>query len=332
MTKALANAALVVFSTLLVLGVVEIVFRALSIANPELDADAIWTTQEAFRVQDEYQPIVIGDTWFREPGLRPEILNAETRRVLFLGDSFTEGAGIAHSRDRFSDLIESRLNQEFGGNESRIEIHILNAGKGGSRPEDWKQYFFVLEPLYDPDFVFAIFFLRDGTSLSTSLKFNRDIIEPIEERYRSMPLRDHSALLRFFYNRLAWREYTKDFKQRMVSSYVGTSAEQEMWITQRRALLDLAMHCRRLGIPFHLVIFPMLYNLDDYEFFEVEELIETFAADHDIPVFSLTPGFLGEEDHTLWVASNDQHPNEKGHRIAAETLLPYVREVVREGR
>lgn len=132
-------------------------------------------------------------------------------------------------------------------------------------------------------------------------------------------------MLRFFYNRLAWRDYTKKFKEILTSSYLGSPEERAAWQEQQKYLLNIENTCRHKNIAFHLDIFPLLFNLKDYEFHAVEEEIMAFAKRYDMPFFSLTPGFLGEEDRTLWVASNDQHPNEKGHRIAADTLLPYLR-------
>ena len=90
-------------------------------------------------------------------------------------------------------------------------------------------------------------------------------------------------------------------------------------------MLEISDACKKNSVPFHLVIFPMLFNLKNYEFHDVEEEIIRFANNHQIPVYSLTPGFLGKEDHSLWVANNDQHPNEKGHQIAATRLLEYMR-------
>jgi hypothetical protein len=87
----------------------------------------------------------------------------------------------------------------------------------------------------------------------------------------------------------------------------------------------MAARCASLGIPFHLVLFPLLFDLESYAFADVEAEIGRFAADAGLPVFSLTPGFLGQDARSLWVSRFDQHPNEEGHEIAAKTLLPYLR-------
>ena len=75
-------------------------------------------------------------------------------------------------------------------------------------------------------------------------------------------------------------------------------------------------------------MFPVLLELDDYPYDAVEAEVLRFASEAGIPAFSLIEGFRGREPRSLWVAENDQHPNEKGHRIAAETLYPYLRQAI----
>ena len=132
----------------------------------------------------------------------------------------------------------------------------------------------------------------------------------------------------FFWDRLAWREYTDLFTARLKRAYLGTHAERAMWRRQQTALLSIAARCDAASVAFHLVVFPLLLDLDRYAFHDVEAEIRQFAERSSIPVFSLTPAFLGKRDHELWVASNNQHPNVLGHRLAAARLLEYVRDSV----
>jgi hypothetical protein len=116
----------------------------------------------------------------------------------------------------------------------------------------------------------------------------------------------------------------------LTSFYLGTKREKSTWLYQQRFLVKISKYCSKKKISFHLVIFPMLFNLKDYQFHDVEDETVKFAQSNEISVYSLTPGFIGEEDSELWVANNNQHPNEKGHQIAATTLLPFIREIVVE--
>lgn len=248
-------------------------------------------------------------------------------RVAFLGDSFTFGDGVVRGEDRFTDRVERRLNEEDGRPQPRF--HVYNAAVSGSRPSGWIHHLRALLPEYDPAFVFAVFFLRDGTALCTSLRCHRAEIEALEARYRDWPGYDGLSLARLVYDRLVARDFAESYRRQIVGAYLGDERETETWRREQLALVRLRDLCAERGIPFHLVIFPMLSELDDYPYADVEDAIARFAADHDIPVLRLLPGFEGRDARELWVAPNDQHPNERGHHIAADTLYPYVASTLR---
>ena len=317
--------ALLAITSLVVLVLAELTFRIFPLRNVDLSAEKMYESQKFnmfIKVNEEN--IEIGDEQFREEKLTDELFGEKYIRILFLGDSFTWGSGIKNRNDRFSNIIETKLNQELQKISGSKKIHIFNAGVGGSNPAWWVKHFNVIEPFYKPHSVFAIFFLRDGTRLGTSLFHHKGIIDEINKTYASLPFYNSSHLLRFICNRLAWKEFTDTFKGMLTSSYLGSYTQQTEWRNQQFHLLKISEMCKQKQIPFHLVIFPLLFNLKSYEFHGVEEEIKRFAKAHDIPLYSLTPGFLGEDDHTLWVAPSDQHPNEKANRIAADTLQPFI--------
>lgn len=323
----LVNVAVLCSVTFALLLVAELTFRYIYDPDLKLSTEQIWEAQEYGTPTDDSMYTEFAGIRFREEQIPDDILEDKWTRVLFLGDSFTYGSGIDNNENRFSDIVERELNQELPENQRQKRVHVLNASQPGSNPSGWLETFEAVAPLYKPHHVVAVFFLRDGAPLGTSLKFNARIIEPIQQKYSRVPLYDHSALLRYFCDRFAWKEYTDKFKQILISSYVGSEEERAKWLYQQQFLLMLSNQCKRRGMSFSLVIFPMLFDLKDYQFGDVENEIIRFAEDNEIPVFSLTPGFIGEEDSELWVASNNQHPNDKGHRIAASTLLPFMREV-----
>jgi hypothetical protein len=327
----LASFGLLVLSALISLCLVELFFRIVHDPRSELSAAAVWESQRLDPDVAQHQSRTeIGGTSFLEDPLDPEIFGEDFVRILFLGDSFTEGGGIPNSEDRFSDLIESRLNRDAARDQGPYRFHIFNAGKQGTEPERWFGYARVLLPVYRPHAVFAVFFLRDGTDLGTSLKFNKALVRGIKKRYDDMYLYDHSYAMRFIVNRLVWRDFTAEYKRILTLSYLGPEAERKTWEIQKDFLLEISAICEAEAISFHLVIFPLLFDLKHYAFHEVEDEIAGFARGHGISVFSLTPGFLGHDDHTLWLSNNNQHPNQKGHRIAAETLLPFLEAAIAE--
>lgn len=325
MRRTLQSLSLAAVSVVVALVLAEAGFRLIS-TRGALSAQEIWRAQSE-PAASQPEPLEIGGFRFSEEAIPESARADDVTRLLFLGDSFTVGWRLAGRSERFTDLVEAALDAELRSR-GRGGLHVFNASAGGTNPLQWVGYLEALLPIYQPSAVIAVFFLRSGTPFATSLEVNSRYIEPIRQRYAAKPLYGTSALATFFWDRLAWREYTDFFKRRMKDSYLGSREQRLMWLLQRHYLLEISDRCQEAKVPFHLVIFPMLFDLDDYEFLDVEAEIERFAADHAIPVHSLTPGFLGRTDHELWIANNDQHPNAEGHRIAAETLLPYLRSSV----
>lgn len=268
---------------------------------------------------------------FREDPLPPDLLAPDRSRVLLLGDSFTFGHGVARGEDRFSDLVETRLNRELGARQGR-RFHLYNAGRSGTEPRRWLTYLRRLLPVYRPQHVLAVFTLRDGTDLRTSYRFYREKLLALQAPYERRWWYRLTRLGRFAANRLVQRAFAEFYLRQYHDAYLGSPGQRKTWERQKEYLLEIREECRRSGATFHLVIFPMLFGLEGrYPFAEVEEEILGFARSEKIAAFSLTPAFAGRSSAALWVAPYDQHPNEEGHRVAAAALFPLVLEVLGPG-
>ena len=248
----------------------------------------------------------------------------DVTRLLFLGDSFTYGQGVLDGAARFTDLLEARLDEDGRS------VHVYNAGVNGSNPSDWTKTLAELLPAYRPHVVFGVFFLRCGTKLATSFRFYEGHVAMLRAEYDTRWPYRFSYLYREWAERAIRARFTRDYAGRLVDAYVGDEFQRRPWMVEQHALRGLSERCAEAGVPFHMILFPMLFELDADPFTAVEREIERFARDAGIPLFSLSPAFRGRDAATLWVSPNDQHPNEEGHRIAAGALLPYVEATLRE--
>jgi hypothetical protein len=242
------------------------------------------------------------------------------RRVLFLGDSFTFGSGLDDPTLRFTDRLERELGDGF---------HFYNAGIPGSRPSDWVRIVEMFLRDYRPDAVVAVFFLRDGTALGTALHYHVDRIAEIRAEHCGRPVERHSYLVKRICDIRVQRDFTQWYLGEFRRAYLGSEQERRVWVEMQAELLAIRKSSVEAGASFHLVVFPLLYGLKDYEFHDVEAEILRFAETHDIPAMSLISGFEGKDERDLWVSPVDQHPNAVGHEIAAETLLPYLKEILK---
>ncbi|MBW2287612.1 MAG: SGNH/GDSL hydrolase family protein [Deltaproteobacteria bacterium] len=257
---------------------------------------------------------------FREGDLEVEVMAAGMQRVLFLGDSFTFGSGVDDPALRFSDRLERAFGDGF---------HFYNAGIPGSQPSDWVRFVGVFLRDYRPDAVVAVFFLRDGTALGTALHYHVDRIAEIRAEHCGRPVERHSYLVKRICDIRVQRDFTEWYLGEFRRAYLGSEQERRVWVEMQAELLAIRKSSVEAGASFHLVVFPLLYGLKDYEFHDVEAEILRFAETHDIPAMSLISGFEGKDERDLWVSPVDQHPNAVGHEIAAETLLPYLTEILK---
>jgi len=322
----LSNLFLAILSLVSALSLTEISLRLFYVPVEPLDLDGIVPWDAGDNAQ--YTP-ALNEHGFREAAYGDEILTDDFTRLLFLGDSFTFGLGVQDGAKRFSDLVEDRLNLASNQGNSASCFHIYNAGVPGTEPEEWVGYLKELQPVYQPDHVFAIFFLRDGTELCTSLRCYEEVINRIKSRYTERFLYKHSHLGKFLYGGLIRKVFSDYYENEVIDAYLGSEQERSFWIKQQKKLLEIRDTAVQSGAEFHLVIFPILIELDrGYPFRQVEAEVIRFADDAKISVFSMTDGFMGQDARQLWVSRSDQHPNEKGHEVAAEILFPYIHGVL----
>ena len=82
-----------------------------------------------------------------------------------------------------------------------------------------------------------------------------------------------------------------------------------------------------LGIGLLVVIFPFFHELDgDYAFQPVHDIVRGHCEEEGIPVLDLRDAYSGFNGPELWVHPTDQHPNEIGHRIAADAIVRWLAE------
>jgi lysophospholipase L1-like esterase len=247
------------------------------------------------------------------------------RRILVLGDSFTFGKGVEDGTAVFPELLERRLD-EAARLQNSGSVDVLNGGIPGSLTADWLALWDQISPIYRPDALLIVFFLRDGTRTGSIPEFFGKIREEIVLRNQRSVLYRHSFLFRMFRDSLDQRAVSEQYTRTFMSSYFGDETQTSEWRLAQQNLTRLRDLARERSIPIGLVIFPILVELDSsYPFRTICDLIAEFAKREGIPVHNLLPAFLGQDAPTLWVSAFDQHPNARGHQIAADSILPFLR-------
>ena len=152
------------------------------------------------------------------------------------------------------------------------------------------------------------------------------IRDEIAVRNRGSFLYRHFYLVRTIRDGLDRKSIGEKFTQGYLQSYFGNEDQTSEWRRAQANLLKLQELARERSIPVGFVIFPILLDLNEaYPFRQICDLLEEFATQHGFPVHNLLPAFMGEDAPNLWVSAGNQHPNSRGHRIAADSMFPFVK-------
>ena len=301
------------------------------IALGEIVARSLWTAPWYERlIQEQRGERELGVYRKNAKGLRDQDYGPKPpgrRRVLLLGDSFTHGLGVLDESKIFPEILERQLGEmdRFPGG-----VDLLNAGRPGSLTREWLGLYRWAAREFEPDVVVIVFFLRDGTTLGSNPNFFGPIRREIVLRNTESLLYRFSCLYRLWRDRVDRRLVAERYTRELIDAYLGDEQQTEEWFRAGLNLWKLRGLVERKGAKLGFVIFPILAELhDDYPFKPVTDLLEVYATEGlRVPLHNLLPAFLGRHGPDLWVSPLNQHPNEKGHAIAAESLLPFVVELL----
>lgn len=251
-------------------------------------------------------------------------------RIMVLGDSFTEGQGVKE-QDTLVRVLGRLLEAAEPG-----RYEVLNCGH---RRADFPELFETFESIlaFDPDLLIYAMVLNDPEQSAPFharqtyvddwiLARGRDLVEPPVEE----PGLLESRLRLFVSSRLVgWR--IRRETTRWYLEMVGPE-NAEGWEKTRGYIREMDRRMRSRGGRMLLVVWPLLVGLEGrYPFSAVHEKIARFCLASGIERRDLLDLLRGRESATLWVHPVDRHPNEVAHRLAAEWLLPLVREQAAPG-
>jgi hypothetical protein len=235
-------------------------------------------------------------------------------RVLGLGDSFTYGRGV-----RYEDIYLTRLEKLL--NQGRHEIAVKNCGVVGASIEDVVGTY-ERESLSFPRGSLVIYglVLNDfGLDTAGSIR-GLNFIDLNNGGYSFSPARKRSAFVNFILHSIETRRLHTATVKAYVESFEGKSAEHGFDLLHR-----LNQSVLENGGTLLVVVFPLLYDFENYRFSSIHEKIEGFCHDCRILYLDLLPAFSRHNRaEDLWANPTDHHPNEIAHRIAAEEIAAFI--------
>jgi len=290
--------------------------RYLSIAPNRFDAIARW---HPWAVESRYNELRFRD-------VPPEPKAPGVYRIAIAGDSFTEGQGVK-AEQTLARVLEELL--EEPGSRS---FEVLNCGRRGlDLPELMASFEGAL--LYEPDLVIYALTLNDAVrspEFQARQTYINDWIldrEQLPDEETEPPGRLRSRTFDLVADRLsAWRvgrETTRWYLD------MWGEGNPEGWARTQELIREMDRRSNRQGARFLVVVWPLFVGLEGpYPFEAPHETLGRFCLGSGVPFFDLLPVFRGRRSSELWVHPVDRHPNEIAHRMAAEAVLPVVRQLV----
>ncbi len=253
-----------------------------------------------------------------------------SRRILILGDSFTFGQGIYNDEAIFPEILERKLNESQTIPNVEL-VEVLNGGIRGSLTGKWLNLCYMLFPEFEADVVLIVFFLRDGTRTASIPEFFDVIRREIEVKNRRLRLYRYCFTYRYWRDYWDRRNVSLLYADKFQKSYFGNSRETFEWQRAQHNILKIRDLARQKSAVVGLIVFPIFVELNEnYPFRNICDLIENFAVTNGIPFHNLLPTFLGKHAPDLWISGYDQHPNEKAHTMVAESIMPFVVDLLKE--
>jgi len=259
---------------------------------------------------------------FREKPLQPK--RADVRRVMVLGDSFTEGQGVKEE-DTLVRRLERALRGPTGG-----PSEVLNCGRRGAD-------FPALHDAFDEAFafgadVFVYAFVLNDAEQSPAFHARQSYLDDwILDRGAMVEAVDprgpgffEPRLLAFVTDRLTTYRVGRETTRWYLEMY--DEPNREGWERTKGYIRDMNQRVRASGGRFVLMAWPLLVDLEGgYPFAAVHEKLRRFCLEEGIEYLDLLDALRGQTSARLWVHPVDRHPNEEANRLAAAALLPVVR-------
>jgi lysophospholipase L1-like esterase len=269
-----------------------------------------------YAVESRYNSLRFRDVEFRPK--RPGI-----RRVMVLGDSFTEGQGVKE-QDTYARVMERLLEAAHPG-----RFEVLNCGRRGDDfPALYDAFRDVLR--HDPDIVVYGMVLNDAYQSDGFRARHALVNDLIMDRGWSIlgkpqpaTRRLDSLLLASVQDRLETRRTTLETTRWYRDMY--GEPNREGWERTATYLRAMNRRVRARGGRLLVASWPLLVNLEGEDpFADAAAMVARLCVAEGIPRHDLRPALRGHPTSSLWVHALDMHPNEIAHRLAAESLAPVV--------
>jgi hypothetical protein len=231
--------------------------------------------------------------------------NAQTRRLLIIGDSFAFGWGIQSIEDRFDFQLARRIKAK-----TQVTWETINISRGDTHTLDHIQ-FLKKGLIYNPDVVILLYVFNDI-----------DYLYPVTPRKALPTFSAASILLKNFYIFQELYLRVRQIDLQYVKTRNGKNdpyKDPSLLGTHVEDLSTFVKLAKQSGASVRVVPFDVSLVASDQSRRRYHDFINTLAG-AKIPTWSLENAFDHLPYSHIVNNSNDGHPNEIANGIAAEEI------------
>ncbi|MFQ5462278.1 MAG: SGNH/GDSL hydrolase family protein [Phycisphaerae bacterium] len=234
-----------------------------------------------------------------------------TRRIAFVGDSFTYGWGIDDVEDRFTNLLQTRFRQRPGTQ----PVEVFNVAKPGWGTAQQRQ---PIEDIIDRYGVFEVVLCYVPNDIESVIP-KSGAFDPTVPPDSWWVNPSGSCMIDFLYRRflLPLSPTVHGYHDWLADAFSGG----QPWQAHRHDLEAIIAACRRRGAKLRVVLFPFLRTAGDrFDQRAILAELARFLQSSGVEVLNLLPIFEGLDPRELTVNPSDSHPNERAHTLAADAI------------
>lgn len=249
---------------------------------------------------------------------------AGVKRIIVLGDSFTEGQGV-----REEDTFVRRIDRDWHADPSAPKMEIYNCGRRGRDFPALREAFDALLAL-DPDVVLYAMVLNDPEQSKSFHDRQEFLNDWIVDRRSTTDGDDEdvtvhgSKLWGLVHDRLEGARVARATTQWYLDLF--GEPNREGWEATQRSLREMDEAMRARGGQLLVATLPLMVRLEGgYPFDAPHAAIADACTKMGLRCHDVLPAFRGMQTKDLWVHAVDLHPNEVAHGVIARDLLPWLR-------
>ena len=233
-------------------------------------------------------------------------------RVAVIGDSYTMPTGVA-IENAYHSLLEDRLARDFP--EKKIEF--INFAVGGYQLRQYAAVIRYKAVLYHPDLVLIGFCLaNDANPLPEGV---------FKKKYQ--PLRQTWPFFTLHFIRLL-----RETAARVSNSLNQTGHDSAALDQNKMVYIDKYFaEAERLANANHFgVLIAALNNKPSDPV--LSSFLQKMSQKHHFWFLDVTQPFKNTDHRKFSITREDGHPNEKAHRLFADQLYPFLKEIISDTR